>query len=167
MRRFLRQIVPMRPLMVRCEYLPENIFCIGGRFGMRCAVGVALHSDGRHRNDRAFRKPLLQVFVFRLSLDEPLSPAIIVRASIPHDSVAGHIVQIINPLGPGTVPSYCVGLATSASRRAAQSMQHQAKSHLADPIHDSFTPPLTSLSRDDSIVPHETSGRGAWRERCR
>ena len=66
---------------------------------MRCAVGVALHSDGRHRNDRAFRKPLLQVFVFRLSLDEPLSPAIIVRASIPHDSVAGHIVQIMTRNG--------------------------------------------------------------------
>jgi hypothetical protein len=39
-------------------------------------------------------------------------------------------------------------------------MQHQAKSDLADPIHDSFTPPLTSLSRDGSIMPHETSGGG-------
>ena len=42
-------------------------------------------------------------------------------------------------------------------------MQHQAKSDLADPIHDSFTPPLTSLSRDDSIMPHETSGWGMER----
>ena len=45
---------------------------------MWCAIGITFKRNGRHRNDRAFGKALFQVVVFRLTLCQAESPAIIV-----------------------------------------------------------------------------------------
>ena len=62
---------------------PVRIFAgkllgIGSWVRMRRAVGVAFESDGGHRDDRTFGKPLFQIVIFRLAFGQSLPPAIIV-----------------------------------------------------------------------------------------
>src|SRR5579864_6684574 len=63
-RRFLRQIVPDAALDEAVRVAAGEFFRVGGRFGMRRAVGVALESDGRHSDRRRAREPLLEIVIF-------------------------------------------------------------------------------------------------------
>ena len=51
-------------------------------------IGIALHRDGRHGDDRRFRKSLVQIVVLGLALGEADSPAIIVDCD-------GDLIRII------------------------------------------------------------------------
>src|SRR5215471_18375865 len=55
---------------------------------MRRAVGVALHGDRGHVDDRTCRKPLLDIVVFTLAVREALPPAIVVDDN-------GNMVRIV------------------------------------------------------------------------
>ena len=84
----LRQIMPDAARDGSMRVFAGEFFGIGGGFGMRRAIGVALEGNGRHGDDRRFGKPLFQIVVFWLTLREPKSPAIIVN----HD---GDVIRVI------------------------------------------------------------------------
>src|ERR1051326_263840 len=46
---------------------------------MWCAIGVALHGDCRHGDDRACGEPLLQIVIFRLAVSDAQTPTVIVN----------------------------------------------------------------------------------------
>src|SRR6516164_4846991 len=71
------RLCPMPPSMVRCEYAGEHLG-VGGGLLMRRTVGITLHGDRGHADDRTLGQPLLQIVVLCLALGETLPPAIVV-----------------------------------------------------------------------------------------
>jgi len=61
---------------------------IGARVGVRRAIGIALHRDGRHGDDREGRQSPFQVVKLRIALDQSEPPAVVVD----HD---GHVIRIV------------------------------------------------------------------------
>src|SRR5215470_11877284 len=69
---------------------------VRGGFGMRSAVGVTFHGDGRNGNDRRFREALFDVVVLALTVCESEAPAIVVNDD-------GDVVGIVECRGAAVV----------------------------------------------------------------
>src|SRR5882672_12849373 len=75
-RRFLRQVVADSTLDRSVGIFAREHLGVRGRFGMWSPIGVPLHGDSGHADDRALRKPLFQIVVFRFPLGQAKTPAI-------------------------------------------------------------------------------------------
>jgi hypothetical protein len=79
LRRFLWQIMSDAAANVPMVILAGKLLRVGCRLGMRSAVGVALHGDGRNSNGRRRRQTRLEFVVLRFALDQPQPPAVVVN----------------------------------------------------------------------------------------
>src|SRR5882724_11932748 len=77
LRGFLRQIVSDTALDGSVRILAGELIGVGARLGMRSAVRVAFHRDGRHSDDRGGGQPLLEVVVLALAVGEAEPPAVV------------------------------------------------------------------------------------------
>ena len=84
---FLRQIVPMPPLIIRC--ICPRIFRVSAGVWMRRAIRITFERNGWHSDHRSIRKPLFQIVVFRLTFSQSEPPPIIMN----HDTDVIRIVE--------------------------------------------------------------------------
>src|SRR4029450_13586237 len=89
LRGLLRQIVPDARCEVPVRILAREFRRVSTGLDVERAIGVALHRDRGHSDDRACRKALFQIVIFPLAVDQPESPAVVVD----HDSDMIRVVE--------------------------------------------------------------------------